>query len=147
MLCASFRRRWRWEITPLLNVFPFQGFNIKSVQAQGFKLNVWDIGGKRSFAVITCKKIIVFSNNVLLSNLIIWEYSCTQLFWCLRTIGLEDKFCIICLLLLGQKAIRPYWKNYYEHVDVLVGIDWQSLDNSPKSAIITSEINTSVLSF
>lgn len=25
----------------------FQGFNIKSVQSQGFKLNVWDIGGQR----------------------------------------------------------------------------------------------------
>lgn len=49
------------EIT---QITPTQGFNIKSVQAQGFKLNVWDIG--------------------------------------------------------GQKAIRPYWKNYYEHVDVLV---------------------------
>jgi GTPase SAR1 family protein len=29
-------------------LFPlFQGFNIKSVQSQGFKLNVWDIGGQR----------------------------------------------------------------------------------------------------
>lgn len=26
---------------------PHQGFNIKSVQSQGFKLNVWDIGGQR----------------------------------------------------------------------------------------------------
>lgn len=26
---------------------PYQGFNIKSVQSQGFKLNVWDIGGQR----------------------------------------------------------------------------------------------------
>lgn len=25
----------------------FQGFNIKSVQSEGFKLNVWDIGGQR----------------------------------------------------------------------------------------------------
>lgn len=24
-----------------------QGFNVKSVQSQGFKLNVWDIGGQR----------------------------------------------------------------------------------------------------
>ena len=27
--------------------FVFQGFNIKSVQSEGFKLNVWDIGGQR----------------------------------------------------------------------------------------------------
>ncbi|GLD70919.1 ADP-ribosylation factor-like protein 3 [Lates japonicus] len=26
---------------------PHAGFNIKSVQSQGFKLNVWDIGGQR----------------------------------------------------------------------------------------------------
>lgn len=25
----------------------FQGFNVKSVQSQGFRLNVWDIGGQR----------------------------------------------------------------------------------------------------
>lgn len=27
---------------------PAQGFNIKSVQSHGLKLNVWDIGGQRS---------------------------------------------------------------------------------------------------
>ena len=25
----------------------YQGFNVKSVQSSGFKLNVWDIGGQR----------------------------------------------------------------------------------------------------
>ena len=29
-----------------LNYF-LKGFNIKSVQSEGFKLNVWDIGGQR----------------------------------------------------------------------------------------------------
>lgn len=29
------------------NISPTTGFNIKSVQTQGFKLNVWDIGGQR----------------------------------------------------------------------------------------------------
>mmetsp|Transcript_81647 Transcript_81647/g.162453 ORF Transcript_81647/g.162453 Transcript_81647/m.162453 type:complete len:183 (-) Transcript_81647:581-1129(-) len=29
------------------NITPTQGFNIKSVQTSGFKLNVWDIGGQR----------------------------------------------------------------------------------------------------
>jgi len=28
-------------------ITPTQGFNIKSVQSSGFKLNVWDIGGQR----------------------------------------------------------------------------------------------------
>lgn len=31
----------------LIFLFFHQGFNIKSVQSQGFKLNVWDIGGQR----------------------------------------------------------------------------------------------------
>jgi len=29
------------------HITPTQGFNIKSVQADGMKLNVWDIGGQR----------------------------------------------------------------------------------------------------
>jgi len=29
-------------------IMPTQGFNIKSLSQQGFKLNVWDIGGQRS---------------------------------------------------------------------------------------------------
>jgi len=45
-------------------IMPTQGFNIKSLTQDGFKLNVWDIG--------------------------------------------------------GQKAIRPYWKNYYENTDGIV---------------------------
>ncbi|KAK7895367.1 hypothetical protein WMY93_020692 [Mugilogobius chulae] len=31
----------------ITNITPTQGFNIKSVQSSGFKLNVWDIGGQR----------------------------------------------------------------------------------------------------
>lgn len=48
------------------HVTPTAGFNIKSVISDGFKLNVWDIG--------------------------------------------------------GQRKIRPYWKNYFENTDVLVGV-------------------------
>lgn len=31
----------------ILYFYFIKGFNIKSVQADGFKLNVWDIGGQR----------------------------------------------------------------------------------------------------
>lgn len=31
----------------ITQITPTQGFNIKSVQSAGFKLNVWDIGGQR----------------------------------------------------------------------------------------------------
>ncbi len=46
------------------HIMPTQGFNLKCLSQEGFKLNVWDIG--------------------------------------------------------GQKAIRPYWKNYYENTDALI---------------------------
>lgn len=48
----------------ITHIMPTQGFNIKSLQQAGFKLNVWDIG--------------------------------------------------------GQRAIRPYWRHYFESADVLV---------------------------
>lgn len=35
------------EKIDFVKVTPTQGFNIKSVQSEGFKLNVWDIGGAR----------------------------------------------------------------------------------------------------
>lgn len=46
------------------HIMPTQGFNIKSLQQDGFKLNVWDIG--------------------------------------------------------GQRAIRPYWQNYFTNTDALI---------------------------
>merc|ERR1719454_1059036 len=45
---------------------PTQGFNIKTVEEKGFKLNMWDIG--------------------------------------------------------GQRAIRPYWRNYYDGTQVLIWV-------------------------
>ncbi|RKO86328.1 putative ADP-ribosylation factor-like protein 3 variant 1, partial [Blyttiomyces helicus] len=30
----------------ITEIKPTQGFNVKSVQQDGFKMNVWDIGGK-----------------------------------------------------------------------------------------------------
>lgn len=45
-------------------VMPTQGFNVKSLMQNDFKLNVWDIG--------------------------------------------------------GQKSIRPYWRNYFDHTDALI---------------------------
>merc|ERR1712137_899818 len=32
----------------ITHIMPTQGFNIKSLQKDGFKLNVWDIGGQKS---------------------------------------------------------------------------------------------------
>lgn len=48
----------------ITSITPTQGFNIKSLKHDGFKLNVWDIG--------------------------------------------------------GQKAIRAYWRNYYEQTDAII---------------------------
>lgn len=33
---------------PIDQIMPTQGFNIKSLMSNGFKLNVWDIGGQKS---------------------------------------------------------------------------------------------------
>ena len=37
------------EIT---HIMPTQGFNIKSLSKDGFKLNVWDIGGKHVVPIV-----------------------------------------------------------------------------------------------
>lgn len=68
------------EIT---HIMPTQGFNIKSLSKEGFKLNVWDIGG-------TCPVDI-------------------------RSVPQTDTH-----RSSGQKAIRPYWRNYFENTDALV---------------------------
>lgn len=67
---------------------PTQGFNIKSLQQEGFKLNVWDIGS------LLC----LLATSIFLSLTLL-------------TLGAG-----------GQKAIRPYWKNYYDNTDALVRI-------------------------
>lgn len=49
-MCLFFISSAVWKNKGNLHVshlFYPQGFNIKSVQSQGFKLNVWDIGGQR----------------------------------------------------------------------------------------------------
>ncbi|KAJ3216007.1 ADP-ribosylation factor protein 3 [Dinochytrium kinnereticum] len=62
----------RLAMEDITEVKPTQGFNIKSVQYDGFRMNVWDIG--------------------------------------------------------GQKAIRPYWRNYFDSTDVLIYV----IDSSDK---------------
>mmetsp|Transcript_2605 Transcript_2605/g.3750 ORF Transcript_2605/g.3750 Transcript_2605/m.3750 type:complete len:179 (+) Transcript_2605:51-587(+) len=57
------------------NTQPTQGFHVKTVQANGFNLNVWDIG--------------------------------------------------------GQKSIRAYWKNYFQHTDGLVWV----IDSADKNRL------------
>lgn len=63
-------------------IMPTQGFNIKSLMHDGFKLNVWDIGGSFIDLIQSQIKLI--------------------------------------LLMLGQKSIRPYWRNYFDQTDALV---------------------------
>ena len=64
---------------------PTQGFNIKSLIHDGFKLNVWDIG--------------------------------------------------------GQKAIRPYWRNYYDNADALVYV----IDSADRRRLEESGVELSEL--
>lgn len=67
------------------HIMPTQGFNIKSLSQEGFKLNVWDIG--------------------------------------------------------GQKAIRPYWANYYGNTDALVYV----IDSADKKRLEESGIELNLL--
>ncbi len=39
-------------------ITPTQGFNIKSVQTEGFKLNVWDIGGQRKIRSVPAQRLL-----------------------------------------------------------------------------------------
>lgn len=43
-------------------IMPTQGFNIKSLMHDGFKLNVWDIGGKRWLHRVRCRFDEYFAN-------------------------------------------------------------------------------------
>lgn len=71
-------------------VKPTQGFNIKTVQKEGIKLNLWDIGG-----------IMFFSGRVKMGAT--------------GTVSKLNPF-----ERSGQKTIRPYWRNYFESTDILV---------------------------
>ncbi len=44
-------------------ITPTQGFNIKSVQTEGFKLNVWDIGGQRKIRSVSAQRVLNHIDN------------------------------------------------------------------------------------
>lgn len=63
------------------HITPTQGFNIKSVQADGMKLNVWDIGGQRKIRpywrnYFEFTDILVSTNNSILHLLLQIECEC-----------------------------------------------------------------------
>ncbi|KAJ1556241.1 ADP-ribosylation factor protein 3 [Cladochytrium tenue] len=70
------------------DVKPTQGFNVKSVQLDGFKMNVWDIGavGPRN----------QFLETPGFTSVVELRPPCRS------------------------KAIRAYWRNYYDNTDVLI---------------------------
>ena len=85
-----------------------QGFNIKSVQSAGFKLNVWDIGGRLMALLHPQKNIYLFKSSL---PTIIFKPQTAILF----------THALLCnLFFSGQRHIRPYWKNYFDNTDVLV---------------------------
>ena len=73
---------------------PTQGFNIKSLMHDGFKLNVWDIGGT--------------------------THHLFSLQWLPLNVELICVFLLLFTIMTGQKSIRPYWRNYYDQTDALV---------------------------
>ncbi|KAL3776667.1 hypothetical protein ACHAW5_008698 [Stephanodiscus triporus] len=79
-------------------VMPTQGFNVKTLVQNSFKLNVWDIGER-------CWP---------------WLQGELRLFGLLHFTFLLD--------IGGQKAIRPYWRNYFDRTDALIYV----IDSSDK---------------
>lgn len=69
----------------IAHIMPTQGFNMKSITHDQFKLNVWDIG--------------------------------------------------------GQRAIRPYWRHYFENADVLIFV----VDSADKRRLEEAELELSQL--
>ena len=51
-----FTQEARWVganvLHPSRSIMPTQGFNIKSLVQEGFKLNVWDVGGQREIRLV-----------------------------------------------------------------------------------------------
>jgi ADP-ribosylation factor-like protein 3 len=63
----------------ITTTMPTQGFNIKSVIHEGFKLNVWDIGGISSFHPEQCTRraILLCLHNVTVFLLILPPFAST----------------------------------------------------------------------
>lgn len=98
-----------------------QGFNIKSVQSQGFKLNVWDIGGQRKIRpywrnYFENTDILVSTlSDVLFHSLFCWVRNINSIRFCLANNSIavtlitkfrasrrlqlvrEKHLCIICI--------------------------------------------------
>ena len=79
-------------------VKPTLGFNIKTVQTEGFKLNVWDIGGQKK--IRTYWKHYFESTDVLV-NIIITQS---------RTNG-DTKVHTECRSMLWTAVMKPEWRN------------------------------------
>lgn len=66
-----------------------QGFNIKSVQSQGFKLNVWDIGGQRKIRPYwrnyfeNTDILVSTPSDVLIHSLFCWVRNINSIRFCL----------------------------------------------------------------
>ena len=128
---------------------PTQGFNIKSLMHDGFKLNVWDIGGicrsnviEKQLLKMKCsfwfRAASESQNWEILNFEILWSYFfhhmfsrpyhlLEEIYWCryalLFYLSSEFQFFRSSLQTIsGQKSIRPYWRNYYDQTDALVRI-------------------------
>ena len=109
----------------ITHTMPTQGFNIKSVLHEGFKLNVWDIGGARLLSQQLCGSHVDEPAGLKSWSTIWFLHSCRRRRQACRGSMVCDSKrvrLIACdsLYLPGQKAIRPYWRNYFDQTDALV---------------------------
>ena len=80
------------------HITPTQGFNIKSVQSTGFKLNVWDIG----------RDVELFFNFLFYDDLILQV--------------VNEKYVHIGVIIL---KILMFW---YDYIDFIESVIWFYLD-------------------
>jgi hypothetical protein len=117
---------WFWYgfSEDISTITPTQGFNIKSVQTEGFKLNVWDIGGQRKIRSVPAQRLL----NQIDNNAIVY---CPRLKPAWRKIP-RPKCLQLCaphcngnsiyvLLFLELRGLSP---NFYIHVSAVSDLQY-----------------------
>lgn len=107
------------------HITPTQGFNIKSLVQSDVKLKVWDVGGKYKEGFLNYAKegtlyatVLLFSTTIY--YLMSWSCSTTAIAVLLITLFSLCHPCHVMCMCVGQKTIRPYWRNYFDSTDALV---------------------------
>jgi ADP-ribosylation factor-like protein 3 len=90
---------------------PTQGFNIKSLSQDNFKLNVWDIGGQK--AIRPCMRA---HQTHVFGWRFMWQCQKFILFF------LHNAPVSHCSSPFSRSATTADWRNYYDNTDALIWV-------------------------